>query len=393
LPCYKADILFFNGVFMPIEFVGGLFPQNQLAPRLAYQSKLDLNYLRDLARAHEHADFDRVLIANGGGDPLFLAAYAASQTEKLGFMLAHRPGLTAPTIAARAFATLDHTTKGRIRLHAITGHTAEPEHGETLLDKAERYARADEYLDIVKKVWTAETPFDYEGKYFQIKGAFSPIKPVQKPYVPISLGGSSDAAYHVAVRHTDLYALWAEPFKDVSERIEKLGKVALEHKVQAPRISLSARLIIGPTEELAWKKAYKIAETLKKNTKPIGTGLQGQSGGAQRQLAIAERGERHDRALFFGTSTAIGGGTDSTSLVGTPETIVESLLGYYELGVTTFLNRGYEPLYDAIDYGRWIIKTVREEVKTREFNKAVKLAEEEFKQQEKIHATKSKYFI
>ena len=111
---------------MAVEFVGGLFPRNQLAPRGAYGQKPDLNYLRDLARAHEHAGFDRVLIANGGPDPAVLAAYAASQTERLGFMIAHRPGLVAPTVAARAFATLDHVTGGRIRLHAITGHAVSP---------------------------------------------------------------------------------------------------------------------------------------------------------------------------------------------------------------------------------------------------------------------------
>lgn len=220
---------------MTVEFVGGLFPQNQLAPRAAYGAKIDLKYLKDLARAHEHAGFDRVLIANGGGDPMFLAAYAAAHTERLGFMIAHRPGLVAPTLAARAFATLDHTTGGRIRLHAITGHAAEPEHGETLVDKSERYARAAEYLEIVKKTWTEEQPFDFEGKYFNVKGGFSPIKPLQQPHIPISLGGSSDAAYHVAVRHTDLYALWAEPLADTKERIQKLRAVAAVAGVPASR--------------------------------------------------------------------------------------------------------------------------------------------------------------
>lgn len=249
---------------MPIEFVGGLFPRNQLAPRASYNKPIDLHYLRDLARAHEHAGFDRVLIANGGGDPLFLAAYAAAHTETLGFMLAHRPGLTAPTIAARAFATLDQTTGGRIRLHAITGHAAEPEHGEVLLDKDARYARADEYLEIVKRTWSAEEPFDFSGKYFTIKGGYSPIKPLQKPYVPISLGGSSDAAYHVAVRHTDLYALWAEPYHLIAERIHKLRTIAQQHQVATPRVSLSVRLIIGATEEQVWKKP--IALPIRSNT-------------------------------------------------------------------------------------------------------------------------------
>ena len=73
-----------------------------------------------------------------------------------------------------------------------------------------------------------------------------------------------------------------------------------------------------------------------------------------------------DRNLFLGTSTAIGGGTDSTSLVGTPDTIVESLLDYYDIGVSTFLSRGYDPYYDAVEYGRHIIPAVREAVRLRE---------------------------
>lgn len=370
---------------MPIEFVGGLFPRNQLAPRSGYHKPIDLNYLRDLAQAHEHAGFDRVLIANGGGDPMFLAAHAAAHTEKLGFMLAHRPGLIAPTLAARSYATLDQTTGGRIRLHAVTGHAAEPEHGETVNDKNERYARADEYLEIVKRTWTSSAPFDFEGKYFTIKGGFSPIKPLQQPHVPISLGGTSDAAYHVAVRHTDLYALWAEPYALIEERINKLRRIADEHKVTAPRVSMSVRLIIGPTDKQAWEKAYGIVEQLKQNTQSQING-RGHSGGAQRQLAIASEGERHDSALFMGTSTAIGGGTDSTSLVGTPEIILDSLLKYYDLGVTTFLSRGYEPLYDALDYGRWIIGTLREEVAHREQQQAQKTRKDIIAEKEKAHA-------
>lgn len=352
---------------MPVEFVGGLFPPDQLNP-FRQGATPDLAYLRDLARAHEHAGFDRVLIANGGADPIFLAAYAASQTETLGFMIAHRPGLTAPTVAARSFATLDHTTGGRVRLHAITGFGAEPQHGETLTDKDERYARADEYLEVIRRSWTEDKPFDFEGRYYQVKGAFSPLKPLSRPHVPISVGGSSDAAYHVAVKHSDLYALWAEPLSDTAERIAKLHRIAAEHRRPAPRVSLSVRLIIGETEELAWAKAHRIVEALKagRAANPLGGGDRGQSGGGQRQLAFAAQADRFDRALYLGTSTAIGGGTDSTSLVGTPDTIVAALLDYYDIGVTTFLNRGYDPYHDAVEYGRYIIPAVREAVRQRE---------------------------
>jgi alkanesulfonate monooxygenase len=353
---------------MPVELVGGLFPRNQLAPRQAYAGRIDLDWIRDLARAHEHAGFDRVLIANGGGDPILLAAFAAAQTERLGFMIAHRPGLVAPTVAARAFATLDQTTKGRIRLHAITGHAAEPEHGDGLIDKPQRYARADEYLEVVRRTWSEERPFDFEGRFYQVKGAFSPIKPLRPSGVPISLGGSSDAAYEVAVKHTDLYALWAEPLEAVAARIAKLRAVAAAANRPVPRISLSARLIIAPTEALAWEKAERIAAELRRNWEAARArgGDRGQSGGGQRQLAFAAMGERFDRCLYFGTSTAIGGGTDSTSLVGTPDTVVAALLDYYDLGVTTFLNRGYDPLHDAIDYGHYVYPTLRDEIRRRD---------------------------
>ncbi len=356
---------------MTVEFVGGLFPRQQLAQRAANASpRLDLDYLRDLARAHEHAGFDRVLIANGGGDPMFLAAHAAAHTERLGFMIAHRPGLVPPTVAARAFATLDQTTGGRIRLHTITGHAPEPGHGEHLIDKADRYARAGEYLEVVRRTWTSDKPFDFEGRFYRVQGAFSPVKPLQQPHIPISLGGSSDGAYQVAVEHTDLYALWAESLEDTAARIRKLRDVAAAAGKPAPRVSLSVRLIIGATEEIAWKKAREIESSLKANTAARGrVEQQGLSGGAERQLALAAKGEVHDKALFLGTSTAIGGGTDSTSLVGTPDTIVEALLAYHDVGVTTFLNRGYDPLYDAIDYGYQIIPSVRAEVRRRELQR------------------------
>lgn len=349
---------------MPVEFVGGLFPRNQLAgPGGNRQNSIDLEYLRDLARAHEHAGFDSVLTLTH--DPLLTASYAAAHTERLKFMIAHRPALIAPTIAARAFATADHYTGGgRLRLHAITGITAEPAHGEFLLDKDERYARTSEYLDVVKLAWTSEEPFDYEGKYFKVQGAFSPLKPLTKPHVEISIGGSSDAAYPVAVRHTSLYALWGEPLQDVKEQIAKLRSAAAQAGVPAPRVSLSVRLIIGPTEELAWEKAYEIRAALEKNYKLPPGHVAGT--GTKRLLAAAARSERHDKALWLSTATAVGATHDSTALVGTPDTIVEALLDYYDIGVTTFLNRGYEPLYDALDYGRWIIPAVREEVRKRE---------------------------
>jgi len=355
---------------MAIEFVGMIFPSQWSETRGARGGQFDLDYLRHHARTHENAGFDRVLIASGpgGADSLQIAAYAASQTERLGFMIAHRPALWSPTAAARAFATLDHTTGGRIRLHAITGITAEPQEGDYLVDKAERYARTDEYLQIVKQTWTSEEPFDFDGKYFQIKGAFSPVKPLQQPHIPISFGGASPAAYHVGVKHADLYGIWGEPLVDAKEHIATIREAARLADVPAPRVSLSVRLIIGQTEELAWQRAHDILAQIQQNPmfQPGGARHGKQKAVAsERLLAAAARSDRHDRALWMPTASAVGAYGDTTALVGTPDTIVAALLDYVDLGVTTFLNRGYDPLYDTVDYGRWIIPAVQEEVRRR----------------------------
>lgn len=354
---------------MTIEFVGMVFP-SQWSETQGTRGGFDFDYLRNHLRVHEYAGFDRVLIASGPGsaDSLQIAAYAASQTERLGFMIAHRPGLWAPTAAARAFATLDHVTGGRIRLHAITGIGAEPQEGDHLTDKAERYARTDEYLQIVNRLWTSEEPFDFDGRFYQIRDAFSPVKPVQKPRIPISFGGASPAAYDVGVRNADLYAIWGEPLDDARQHIATIHDAARKASAPSPRISLSVRLILGKTEEQAWERANDILARIQANPliKPGGFRKDGlRAVASDRLLAAAARADRHDRALWMPTASAVGAYGDTTALVGTPETVTQALLDYVDLGVTTFLNRGYDPYYDTVDYGRWIIPAVRAEAARR----------------------------
>ncbi|EQA98689.1 hypothetical protein L288_20285 [Sphingobium quisquiliarum P25] len=358
---------------MTIEFVGMINPSEWTETRPAARAQFDIAHILRLSRAHEEAGFDRVLVTTGGGvDGLQLAAFAAAHTDRLGFMIAHRPG-SAPSVAARTFATLDHLSQGRIRLHAVTGITEEPEDGDTLSDKASRYARTDEYLEIVRRLWTEDAPFDFEGRFYKLRGAFSPVKPFQKPQIPVSFGGSSEHAYQVGVKHADLYGIWGEPLEDTRQQIAAIHAAAKAADRPAPRISLSVRLILGATEDVAWDRAHRILAAIEANPQfgpdtPFGKRAAKGTGG-QRLLAAAARGDRHDRALWMPTAVASGAYGDTTALVGTPETVVAALLDYVELGVTTFINRGYDPYYDAVDYGRWLIPAVRAEVAGRRLSR------------------------
>jgi alkanesulfonate monooxygenase len=360
---------------MPVELIGLIATQDASETRRSDGPLIDREYVKQFALAHEASDFDRVLIGYSSASPdnLQVAAYAAAHTERLGYLVAHRPGVTFPTVAARAFATLDQFTHGRIALHTITGgFDAEQRRDGDFLSKEDRYARTREYLQILKRAWTEEEPFSHEGRFYRFDDYVSHVKPFQEPRLPIYFGGSSDEAYTVGAAEADVYALFAQPLAQVAEEIERIkAEAAAAGRDEPPRISVSFRPILGATEDEAWERAHRILDTTKANGgAPIkgwrGFGDGPASAGSQRQLDAAARGERHDRALWTSLAAATGALGNSTALVGTAETVAEALLDYVDLGVTTLLIRGYDPFDDAVDYGRELIPRVRAGVLERE---------------------------
>jgi alkanesulfonate monooxygenase len=219
----------------------------------------------------------------------------------------------------------------------------------------------------MRRVWTSDAPFDHEGEFYRIKGAFSQVKSSQQPHIPIYFGGASGPAVEVGARQSNCYALWGETLAMVKERIDELYDAAAPHG-RRPRISVSFRPILGPTEEQAWERAHDILGKIKEarpNIKP-GESARPQAVGSRRLLDIAAKGEVHDKRLWTPIAAATGASGSTTALVGTPEQVAEALIDYYDIGVTTFLIRGFDPLQDAIDYGRDLIPLVRQEVSRRE---------------------------
>ena len=372
---------------MPVEFIGMIGTRDQSEIRRSRGPVVDRDYVRRFARAHEDAGFDRVLIGYASSQPDGgqVAAYAAAHTDRLSFLVAHRPGFVAPTLAARTFATLDQFAGGRIAVHIITGGSdAEQRRDGDYLAKDERYDRTSEYLDIMKLAWTSDAPFSYQGRHYQLEDFYAEVRAAQQPRIPVYFGGSSDAAYRVGGRHADVYALWGEPLAETREQIASVqAAAAAAGRSEPPRISVSFRPILGPTEELAWERAHQILATTQANleefrgqwrwNKILG-GAEPQNRGSQRLLAAAAKGELHDRALWTPLASATGAAGNSTALVGTPDTVARALLDYVDIGVTTLLIRGYDPYDDAIDYGRYLLPLVREEVARRERAEPAELA-------------------
>jgi alkanesulfonate monooxygenase len=355
---------------MPIELIGmiGVKPEGTDGAAVhVIGGEIDLAWLREFSRAHERAGFDKVLVGYTAtsADGFIVASYAAAYTERLGYLIAHRPGFVAPTLAARTAATLDQLSGGRVAIHIITGGSdADQARDGDWLDHDTRYRRTDEYLTLMRRMWTEERPFDHAGEFYRVARAYSDVKPLQKPHLPLYFGGASDAAHHIGAKHCDVYMLWGEPLAAIRQRIAEV-RAAAAHVGRAPRFSISLRPILAATEEAAWDKARGIlAKVLAKQgdrTLPNPEAV-----GAQRLVDFARQAEVHDRRLWTPIAAAVGGAGNTTALVGTPEQVAESLLDYYELGVSTLLIRGFDPLDDAIEFGRELIPLVRAEVARRD---------------------------
>ncbi|MET0251280.1 MAG: LLM class flavin-dependent oxidoreductase [Novosphingobium sp.] len=362
---------------MSVKFIGYIGFNDSSELHAGVRARvLDRTYVEQAAKAQDEGGFDRVLIPFGSNSPesLIVAAHAAAVTSRLGFLIAHRPGFTQPTVAARQLATLDQLSNGRAAVHIITGGADEEmaRDGDVHTVKAERYARTDEYLTVLRQELTATQPFDHKGRFYEVRQGFSAIKPTN---LPIFFGGTSPEAIDVAGRHADVYATWGETLDATREVVSNVRASAARHG-RSPGFSLSLRPVIAGTEEAAWKKADEIVERVRANREAAGLPTSGHrppNDGAQRLLRTASN-LRQDKRLWTGVAQITGAAGNSTGLVGTPEQVADALLDYYRIGIDHFLIRGFEPLADAIDYGRELIPAARELLGRYDEEAAVKAA-------------------
>ncbi|MFZ0251987.1 MAG: LLM class flavin-dependent oxidoreductase [Acidimicrobiales bacterium] len=349
---------------------------------------IDPDYLVDIARAHDESGFDRVLIGYGAVAPegWAIAASVLQNTTHLKVLVAHRPGFVQPALLARMAATLDHLTGGgRIAIHFITGgDEADQKREGDFVPHDARYRRTGEVMGILRRIWSEDTPFDYEGEFFRYEGAFSSVKPVTPGGIPLYFAGASPPAIAVGAAQADVYAFWGEPRAAVAARMEAIEEAAAKGG-RSLRYSLSLRPIIADTEAEAWEKAEWIAAKTAERIdlakqrmaghKDTYQGLGGErnatfsvdrdtsgttSVGRKRLIEMSADKDVHDERLWMKVANLTGAAGNSTALVGTPEQVAEAMLRYYDIGITTLLLKGFDPLADAIDFGKELLPLIRE---------------------------------
>jgi alkanesulfonate monooxygenase len=348
---------------MGVNFVGWLESHEASEVKLREGPVINPDYIQSMLKKYENSGFDKVLVPffSNAADSIAIAGYCAALTQRLGFLIAHRPGFTAPTVAARQLATLDQLSNGRISLHVIAGaEDAEMQRDGDHSVKDQRYARADDYLDIVKSTWRSEQPFDHEGSFYKIKGASSLVKPSPKG-IPIWFGGASDEAIRVGTKHADLYALWGETYDDVKDLVSRIRGEAAEQGREMT-FSLSFRLVLEDTVEKAWARAESILERGRALMEKMGTAptMLPANKGSQRLLDVVARGSRLEDCIWTDMAKLVGGRYNTVALVGTPDQVANVLLKFHRLGIGTFLTRGFEPWRDVEDYSRTLIPRLKE---------------------------------
>jgi alkanesulfonate monooxygenase len=325
----------------------------------------DIGYLAQIARSAEQLGFEAVLTPTGTWceDAWLVTAALLRETSRLKYLVAFRPGFISPTLAAQMAATYQRISGGRLLLNVVTGgETAEQRRFGDLLSKDERYARADEFLSIVRGAWSG-TPYDFKGEHYEVEGATAGGEfPVPELY----FGGSSAAAGVVAARHVDVYLTWGEPPAQVAEKIAWIRKLAAEEGRKL-RFGIRLHTISRDSAKAAWSEANRLLDDLDPAdiARAQGNLAASESVGQNRMRALHEGfrggGSSHDLEihpnLWAGVGLVRGGA--GTALVGSHEQVADLIEEYASIGIEEFVLSGYPHLEEAYWFGEGVLPELR----------------------------------
>jgi len=315
---------------------------------------VDYDYLRQIALAIDRLGFYGALLPTGRSceDAWVVASSLLGFTQRLRFLVAVRPGLVAPALAARMTATFDRLSQGRLLINVVTGGDPVELAGDGIFHAHdERYAVTNEFLEIWRRLLGSADSFDFEGEHLRVQGAKTLFEAVQKPYPPLYFGGSSPAAIEVAAKHVDHYLTWGEPPAAVAEKIATVREAA-SRAGRTLRFGIRLHIIVRETEEEAWADAERLISKIDDQTvaKVRSMLARYDSAGQQRMEALQPTGRSRQELeispnLWAGVGLVRAGA--GTALVGSAEQVAERVLEYHRAGIESFIFSGYPHLEEA----------------------------------------------
>lgn len=314
-------------------------------------------YLGQVARSAEQLGFEAALTPTGAWceDAWITTAMLAPLTERLKFLVAFRPGLTSPTLAAQMAATYQNLSGGRLLLNVVTGGESREQraYGD-FLDKDGRYARCGEFLEVVRRLWAGET-VTYQGKHLRVEEASLASVPEVTP--SIYFGGSSPAAGEVAAEHADVYLTWGEPPAAVAEKVRWIRELA-DRRGREVRFGIRLHVIPRDTAEEAWAEADRLLAGIDEETiAQVQAGLRRSESVGQQRMLDLNRGTKDGLEispnLWAGVGLVRGGA--GTALVGSYEEIADRIEEYRAVGIDEFVLSAYPHLEGAYWFGEGVL--------------------------------------
>jgi alkanesulfonate monooxygenase len=311
----------------------------------------DLSYLRQIAHAVDQLGFYSVLLPTGNSceDSWVIASALMPETKRLRFLVAIRPGIMSPVVAARMASTFDRLSGGRLLVNVVTGGDPKEAAADgVFLPHDERYAVTAEFLKIWREVMAGDVT-SFQGKYLHVEGAKVYYPALQQPYPPLYFGGSSDAGIELAAEQVDVYLTWGEPPALVAEKIARVREAAAR-RGRTLRFGIRLHVIVRETAEEAWSAASDLIRYVDRET--IEKAQQGlakfDSEGQRRMAAIVKNSQKNLEVspnLWAGIGLVRSGA--GTALVGDAESVAERMLEYADLGIDSFILSGYPHLEEA----------------------------------------------
>ncbi len=323
-----------------------------------------LQYLATVARAAEQLGFDGMLTPTGTfcEDAWLATAALLGETERIKFLVAFRPGLVSPTLAAQMASTYQRLSGGRLLMNVVTGaDTGELARFGDWLDHDNRYARTAEFLGILRGAWSGE-PFDLQGDHYRVAAATT--RRVPEPVPPIYFGGASAAAEEVAARWVDVYLAWGEPPAMVQARLERVAALAAGHG-RTLRFGIRFHVISRDTSAAAWAEADRLLAGVSDDAIAAAQAdfAATQSVGQQRMASL--HGGTRDRSaleiapnVWAGVGLVRGGA--GTALVGSHAEVADVIERYHRLGFAEFILSGYPHLEEAYWFGEGVMPLLRQ---------------------------------
>ena len=318
-------------------------------------------YLGQVARAADDLGFVGLLTPCGTmcEDAWLATARLIGETERVKFLVAFRPGLLSPTLAAQMASTYQRMSDGRLLLNIVTGaEVAEMGRFGDWLDKDTRYRRAGEFLEIMKAAWGAE-PIDRETEHYKVVAATT--RAVPDPLPPIYFGGASPAAEAVAAKHVDVYLAWGEPPDMVRERLDRMRSLAAAEG-RTLRFGIRFHVITRDTSEEAWAIADRVLASMDPRSIAAAQEEFARTASVGQQRMAALHGGSTDRLeihpnVWAGIGLVRGGA--GTALVGSHTEVADRIAEYHELGFDEFILSGYPHLEEAYWFGEGVMPILR----------------------------------